>query len=87
MCSEFSAEKAHADSVPVYVLVVDLASIPGASTPSREVAELAMRASVAWSSQDPEGVAACYEETSSLTINNGVRPPAGSSSQRPRLAT
>jgi len=31
-----------------------------------------MRASAAWSSQDPEGVAACYEETASLTINNGV---------------
>jgi hypothetical protein len=46
--------------MPVYVLDVDLASIPGASTPSREVWELAMRASAAWSSQDPEGVAACY---------------------------
>lgn len=62
----------HLDAVPVYVLAVDLASIPGASTPSRAVWELAMRASAAWSSQDPEGVAACYEETASLTINNGV---------------
>ena len=33
-----------------------------------------MRASAAWSGQDPEGVAACYEETASLTINQG--PPA-----------
>ena len=35
---------------------------------------LASRAATAWSSQDPEGVAACYEETASLTINN--RTPA-----------
>jgi ketosteroid isomerase-like protein len=49
-----------------------LASIPGASSPSRAIWELAIRASTAWSSQDPEGVAACYEETASLTINNGV---------------
>jgi ketosteroid isomerase-like protein len=51
---------------------MDLASIPGASTPSTAIWELAMRASAAWSSQDPEGVAACYEETASLTINNGA---------------
>ena len=31
-----------------------------------------MRASAAWSGQDPEGVAACYEETASLTINGGA---------------
>jgi hypothetical protein len=31
-----------------------------------------LRASNAWSSQDPEGVAACYEETAWLTINNGT---------------
>lgn len=31
-----------------------------------------MRASAAWSSRDPQGVAACYEETASLMINNGV---------------
>jgi uncharacterized protein (TIGR02246 family) len=55
---------------------MDLASIPGASTPSRAVWDLAMRASTAWSSQDPEGVAACYEESASLTINDGV-PAAG----------
>lgn len=67
------AEYAHALlRCPVYVAVMDLASIPGASTPSRAVWELAMRASTAWSSQDPEAVAACYEETASLTINNGV---------------
>jgi hypothetical protein len=40
--------------MPVYVLDVDLASIPGASTPSREVWELAMRASAAWSSHTSE---------------------------------
>ena len=56
---------------PVYVAGMDLASIPGASTPSRAIWELAMRASAAWSSQDPQGVAACYEETASLMINNG----------------
>ena len=39
--------------------------------------ELAMRASAAWSSQDPEGVAACYEETASLTINNGAPATGG----------
>ena len=33
-----------------------------------------MSASAAWSSQDPEGVAACYEPTASLTINNGNGP-------------
>lgn len=31
-----------------------------------------MRASTAWSSQDADGMAACYEETASLTINNGT---------------
>jgi uncharacterized protein (TIGR02246 family) len=33
---------------------------------------LASRAATAWSSRDPEGVAACYEETASLTINDGT---------------
>jgi hypothetical protein len=51
---------------------VDLAATPGTSTPSKDVWEFAMRASAAWSSQDPEGVAACYEPTASLTINNGI---------------
>ena len=59
----------------VYRRDVGLASIRGASSPSRAVWELAIRASTAWSSQDPEGVAACYEEAASLTINDGV--PAG----------
>jgi hypothetical protein len=35
-----------------------------------------MRASKAWSSQDPEGVASCYETTATLTINRG-RPSTG----------
>jgi len=56
----------------VYRRDMGLASIPGASSPSRRDLELAIRASTAWSSQDPEGVAACYEETASLTINNGM---------------
>jgi hypothetical protein len=34
--------------------------------------DLVMRASKAWSSQDPEGMAACYEESASLTINGGT---------------
>lgn len=55
-----------------YGAAVDLAATPGTSTPSKDVWELAMRASAAWSSQDPEGVAACYEPTASLTINNGT---------------
>jgi uncharacterized protein (TIGR02246 family) len=51
---------------------MDLASTPGSTLPSRAIWELALRVSTAWSSQDPEGVAACYEETASLTINNGT---------------
>ena len=51
---------------------MELASTPGATSPSRAIWELALRASNAWSSQDPEGVAACYEETASLTINIGT---------------
>ena len=51
---------------------MELAATPGTTSPSRAVWELALRASAAWSSQDPEGVAACYEETASLTINNGA---------------
>lgn len=50
---------------------MDLASSPGITSPSREVWDLVMRASKAWSSQDPEGVASCYEQTASLTINRG----------------
>jgi hypothetical protein len=51
---------------------MELASAPGTTSPSRAVWELALRASTAWSSQDPEGVADCYEKTASLTINNGT---------------
>lgn len=34
--------------------------------------DLVTRASTAWSSQDAEGMAACYEDTASLTINGGA---------------
>jgi uncharacterized protein (TIGR02246 family) len=49
-----------------------LASVPGTTSPSPALWNLVLRASKAWSSQDPEGVASCYEETASLTINNGT---------------
>jgi uncharacterized protein (TIGR02246 family) len=51
---------------------MDLASSPGFTSPSKAVWDLVMRASKAWSSQDPEGVASCYEPTASLTINRGI---------------
>jgi len=51
---------------------VRLASIPGLTSPSEAVWELVLRASRAWSSQDPDGVASCYETTASLTINGGT---------------
>jgi uncharacterized protein (TIGR02246 family) len=51
---------------------MELASSPGTTTPSRQVWALVLRASTAWSSQDADGMAACYEETASLTINNGT---------------
>lgn len=56
--------------------LMNLSSVPGSTSPSREVWDLVMRASKAWSSQDPEGMAACYEQTASLTINGGT-PSAG----------
>ena len=34
--------------------------------------DLVTRASTAWSSQDAKGMAACYEDTASLTINGGA---------------
>ena len=34
--------------------------------------DLVTRASTAWSSQDAEGMAACYEDTASLTISGGA---------------
>jgi uncharacterized protein (TIGR02246 family) len=55
---------------------MDLASSPGLTSPSRAVWDLVMRASEAWSSQDPEGVASCYEPTATLTINRG-KPSTG----------
>ena len=51
---------------------MNLASSPGTTAPSRAVWELVLRASTAWSNQDPEGMATCYEETASLTINGGT---------------
>lgn len=51
---------------------MQLASTPGLTSPSRAVWELVLRASKAWSSQDSEGVASCYEDTASLTINRGT---------------
>jgi uncharacterized protein (TIGR02246 family) len=51
---------------------MQLASTPGLTSPSEAVWELVLRASKAWSSQDPEGVAACYEDTATLTINGGM---------------
>jgi len=51
---------------------MQLASTPGLTSPSEVVWELVLRASKAWSSQDPEGVASCYEDMASLTINRGT---------------
>jgi uncharacterized protein (TIGR02246 family) len=51
---------------------MQLASTPGLTSPSEVVWELVLRASKAWSSQDPQGVASCYEDTASLTINRGT---------------
>lgn len=51
-----------------------LASVPGTTGPSQALWEFALRWSKAWSSQDPEGMAACYEETGQQSINDG--PPA-----------
>ncbi len=49
-----------------------LASTPGSTSPAPTIWDLVTRASTAWSSQDPEGMAACYEDTASLTINGGA---------------
>ena len=51
---------------------MELASTPGSTSPSRAVWELVLRASNAWSNQDPQGMANCYEETASLAINGGA---------------
>lgn len=53
---------------------MQLSSTPGSTGPSLELWSLALRCSKAWSSQDPEGMASCYEENGSQSINNG--PPA-----------
>ena len=54
--------------------MMNLASTPGSNGPSIELWELAVRCSTAWSSQDPEGMASCYEETGQQAINDN--PPA-----------
>ena len=59
-------------ALPKQYALMELASVPGSTSPSRAIWELVLRASKAWSSQDPEGMAACYEETASLTINGGT---------------
>ncbi len=51
---------------------MQLASTPGSTGPSNELWDLAMRCSLAWSSQDPEGMASCYEENGSQVINDGI---------------
>jgi len=53
---------------------MQLASTPGSTGPSQALWDLAVRCAKAWSSQDPEGMAACYEETGQQSINN--EPPA-----------
>jgi hypothetical protein len=47
------------------------ASTPGAVGPSAELWDLAVRCSRAWSSQDPDGMAACYEKSGWQSINDG----------------
>nr|CAP48504.1 putative integron gene cassette protein [uncultured bacterium] len=54
--------------------VMQSASVPGSTGPSKALWELAVRCATAWSSGDPEGMASCYEETGRQSINNG--PPA-----------
>ena len=53
---------------------MQLSSVPGSAGPSPVMWELALRLSKAWSSQDPQGMAACYEPNGQQSINNG--PPA-----------
>jgi hypothetical protein len=55
------------------VLIMKFASTPGTVSPSAELWDLAMRCSRAWSSQDPDGMAACYEESGWQSINGGPR--------------
>ena len=53
---------------------MQLASTAGSHSPSHAMWELALRCSKAWSSKDPEGMAACYEENGQQSING--KPPA-----------
>jgi len=50
-----------------------LASTLGSTGPSIELWRLAARCSRAWSSRDPDEMAACYEETGWQSINDGPR--------------
>ena len=52
---------------------MELASTPGSTGPSPALWDLAMRCAAAWSNQDPQGMASCYEERGSQSINDG--PP------------
>ena len=51
---------------------MQIASTPGLTSPSEAVWELVLRASKAWSNRDPQGMASCYEDKASLTINGGT---------------
>ncbi len=53
---------------------MQLASTPGSNGPSQALWDLAVRCTKAWSSQDPQGMASCYEQNGQQSINNG--PPA-----------
>ena len=50
---------------------MNLASTPGSTGPSKELWDLAVRCSTAWSSGDPDGMANCYEEHGQQSINDG----------------
>ncbi|MFT5259626.1 MAG: hypothetical protein ACI9J2_000532 [Saprospiraceae bacterium] len=51
---------------------MQLSSTLGSYAPSEAMWGLALRCSKAWSSQDAEGMAACYEENGQQSINDGV---------------
>ena len=50
---------------------MQLASTPGSNGPSPALWDLAVRCTKAWSSQDPQGMASCYEQNGQQSINNG----------------
>lgn len=51
---------------------MQLSSFPGSTSPSAEIWNLAVRCALSWSTQDPEGMASCYEENGSQSINDGT---------------